>query len=72
MASATIEKSGLRCRFMVYVFLSPSNSPQMQLFTGAIGSAYHLLYEPLMPLKDELNYIMSESDPKPTTESLPL
>ena len=25
MASATIEKSGLRCRFMVYVFLSPSN-----------------------------------------------
>ena len=44
----------------------------MHLFSGAIGTAYHRLYEPLMPLKDELNYIMSESNPEPASEPLPL
>ena len=48
------------------------NAPKMHLFSGAIGTAYHRLYEPLMPLKDELNYIMSESSPEPASELLPL
>jgi len=55
-----------------HIFGSGTKAPEMNLFTGAIGSAYHLLYEPLMPLKDELNYITSESDPKPQTVDLPL
>jgi deoxycytidylate deaminase len=55
-----------------HIFGSGTNAPEMNLFTGAIGSAYHLLYEPLMPLKDELNYITSESDPNPQTVDLPL
>ena len=28
--------------------------PQLHLFTGAIGRAYHKLYEPFMPYKDEI------------------
>ena len=55
-----------------HVFGAGTDAPTMHLFSGAIGTAYHKLYEPLMPLKDELNYIMSESDPLPTTDSLPL
>ena len=47
-------------------------APVMHLYSGAIGTAYHRLYEPLMPLKDELNYIMSESNPDPVSASLQL
>ncbi|WP_018604346.1 hypothetical protein [Uliginosibacterium gangwonense] len=32
-----------------------SNKPEMILFAGAIGRAYHVLFEPIMPFKDELN-----------------
>lgn len=31
--------------------------PELALFRGAIGSAYHKLYQPLMPQKDELKMI---------------
>lgn len=31
-----------------------STIPQLHIFTGAIGRAYHKLYEPFMPYKDEL------------------
>ena len=34
---------------------SKQNNPEMRLFNGAIGNAYHWLYEPLMPYKDELS-----------------
>lgn len=32
--------------------------PSVQLFQGAIGQAYHRLYEPILPIKDELQAIM--------------
>lgn len=31
------------------------NSPQMILFSGAIGQAFHKLYSPIIPYKDELS-----------------
>ncbi|MBD9436444.1 deoxycytidylate deaminase [Pseudoxanthomonas sp. PXM03] len=31
------------------------NQPELALFRGAIGHAYHRLYDPLMPVKDEYN-----------------
>ncbi len=35
-----------------------SINPQVRLFNGAIGNAYHWLYEPIMPYKDELALIL--------------
>lgn len=48
---------------------SGTNSPKLQLFRGAVGRAYHQLYQPLMPYKDELEIILSipkTSDKKTT------
>lgn len=36
---------------------NPANNPRMLLFAGAVGRAYHKLYEPFMPLKDELTLL---------------
>ena len=33
-------------------------NPKIKLFNGAIGNAYHWLYEPFMPYKDELSLIL--------------
>ncbi|WP_254459402.1 hypothetical protein [Xanthomonas sacchari] len=39
--------------------------PSLRLFNGAIGNAYHRLYEPLLPIKDE--YVARlKDDPEPT------
>lgn len=39
--------------------LSTGNNPiQTRLFNGAIGNAYHWLYDPLMPHKDELTLLL--------------
>lgn len=35
--------------------------PELSLFSGAIGRAYHSLYQPLMPYKDELKMITGYS-----------
>ncbi len=35
-----------------------SQRPELRLFNGAIGNAYHWLYEPLMPYKDELSLVL--------------
>lgn len=32
----------------------PKIRPQLRLFGGAVGKAYHRLYEPMIPVKDEL------------------
>lgn len=32
--------------------------PKLTMFSGAIGRAYHQLYEPIMPIKDELKLIL--------------
>lgn len=36
------------------------NPPSLIQFRGAVGKAYHHLYEPLMPYKDELNFLGNE------------
>lgn len=36
------------------------NNPIVSLFTGAIGHAYHELYQPVMPYKDELDCLVPE------------
>lgn len=45
-----------------HIFLSGHNTPDLQLFQGAIGRAYHQLYEPIMPYKDELELMMSDEE----------
>jgi deoxycytidylate deaminase len=38
-----------------------SKKPEVRLFNGAIGSAYHWLYEPLMPYKDEMSLLLGQN-----------
>ncbi len=38
-----------------------AKNPKIRLFYGAIGSSYHMLYEPLMPYKDELTLLLKHS-----------
>lgn len=40
-----------------HILNNGSNSPKMHLFSGAIGRAYDNLYNPLLPLKDEIAYL---------------
>ncbi|ROS00211.1 dCMP deaminase [Sinobacterium caligoides] len=35
-----------------------NNPPELVQFRGAVGKAYHLLYEPVMSYKDELDYFL--------------
>lgn len=42
----------------VHILQSGSNDPELVLFTGAIGRAFHKLYSPLIPYKDELNALI--------------
>lgn len=39
--------------------------PKLRLFGGAVGNAYHRLYEPMLPVKDELLARLRD-DPPPT------
>ena len=49
-----------------HVLGSGSMKPELQLFEGAIGSAYHDLYQPVMPYKDELpRLIDADKDKEP-------
>ncbi len=41
---------------------SRESRPEVILFQGAIGSAYHRLYDPILPLKDELSAIMGHEE----------
>jgi len=43
-----------------HVLANGSNQPDVILFTGSIGRAYHDLYQPIMPYKDELSQIFVE------------
>lgn len=38
-----------------------TKKPEVRLFNGAIGNAYHWLYEPLMAYKDELSLILNQN-----------
>lgn len=42
-----------------HIIESGSNQPKMELFHGAIGRAYINLYNPLLPLKDEIEALTS-------------
>lgn len=41
-----------------HILQSGSNDPELVLFTGAIGRAFHKLYSPLIPYKDELSALI--------------
>jgi len=41
-----------------HILNSGVNVPQLTMFSGAIGRAYHQLYEPIMSEKDEINSIL--------------
>lgn len=48
-----------------------TKTPKMQLFRGAVGKAFHQLYQPLMPFKDELETLLPITKlPKPTNPDL--
>lgn len=42
------------------------NNPEMVLFNGAIGRAYHQVYQPFLPYKDELKLILDLKFPDNT------
>lgn len=42
-----------------HTLLAGSNSPTLQLYRGAVGRAYHQLYQPILPYKDELETLLS-------------
>jgi deoxycytidylate deaminase len=39
-----------------------SKRPQLELFSGAVGQAFHRLYDPLLPYKDEAEVFLSLPD----------
>ena len=39
-----------------------SSRPKVELFQGAVGQAYHRLYDPVLPYKDELKALMDGAD----------
>ncbi|MDR8402326.1 hypothetical protein NE850_39115 [Paraburkholderia sp. USG1] len=47
-----------------HVLGSGTMKPDLQLFEGAIGSAYHDLYQPVMPYKDELPRLIDAAKDK--------
>jgi deoxycytidylate deaminase len=40
-----------------HILSAGKNSPELILFRGALGRAYHRLYQPLLPYKDELKML---------------
>src|SRR6185503_14751999 len=41
--------------------LSAGNKPiEVRLFNGAIGNAYHWLYDPIMPYKNEMSLLLGQ------------
>lgn len=45
---------------MRHVLLGGTKNPKLLLFYGAIGRAFHKLYNPILPYKDELNTLISK------------
>lgn len=44
-----------------HILTAGKKNPEMRLFQGAIGNAYHWLYEPFMAYKDELSLILEQN-----------
>jgi deoxycytidylate deaminase len=40
----------------------PEGQPILELFQGAVGQAYHRLYDPILPFKDEIKALMEGAD----------
>ena len=40
---------------MSHILMGGTNNPELFLFSGAIGRAFHSLYSPIVAYKDELN-----------------
>lgn len=51
-----------------HVLATGDKAPRLELFRGAVGKAFHRLYQPLMPYKDELDMLLSL--PKPENEQI--
>lgn len=47
-----------------HVICSGVAQPKMELFSGAIGLAYHKRYEPILPFKDELGIFFKDQEKK--------
>ncbi|MDP2440456.1 MAG: hypothetical protein U1D36_21730 [Hydrogenophaga sp.] len=43
--------------------------PEVELFQGSVGQAYHRLYDPILPYKDEIFALMQNSDTSPETSN---
>lgn len=41
-----------------HILKSGANRPEVELYQGAVGTAYHKLYDPILPYKDELRALM--------------
>lgn len=41
-----------------HILETGENPPEIRLFNGAIGNAYHWLYDPIMPYKDEMALLL--------------
>lgn len=41
-----------------HVLSAGEQAPELELFRGAVGRAFHRLYQPLMPYKDELDMLL--------------
>jgi deoxycytidylate deaminase len=42
-----------------HIIYASNNEIKVRLFNGAIGNAYHWLYDPIMPYKDELTLLLN-------------
>jgi hypothetical protein len=41
-----------------HILMGGNNGPTLTLFHGAIGRAYHQLFQPILPYKDELGMLL--------------
>jgi uncharacterized protein Yka (UPF0111/DUF47 family) len=48
-----------------HILESGTLKPELILFNGAIGRAYHQLYQPIIPFKDELSMLINTQNPTP-------
>lgn len=53
-----------------HILESGNIQPDLELFHGAIGRAYHQLYQPILPFKDELAMLIYTENPKPRVSEI--
>jgi deoxycytidylate deaminase len=46
---------------MEHIITAGHRPPEVRLFNGAIGNAYHWLYEPIMPYKNEVSLLLGQN-----------